>query len=93
MSLDLLQDRTQAHALVDLVPATKLPKLCQLLEALIHDDSSEEVTPEEFAAIERGIESLDAGKGVPMHVILDDLGLTQTDFDEFVAGPSLSHNG
>ncbi len=81
MALDIQDERQQAHALLDLLPPAKLGAVRSLLEVMVDDDDDEELTDHERAAIQAGLDSLDSNGGVPMEVVLADLGLTITDLD------------
>jgi hypothetical protein len=72
----------QAHALLDLLPPAKLGAVRTLLEVMIDDD---ELTKEDRAAIQAGLDSLDRSGGVPLEDVLADLGLTTAEFDRLPA--------
>jgi hypothetical protein len=89
MALDFLQERQRAHAYLDRLPPEQLSAVRNLLETLLSpldrklalapiDD--EPVTPEEAAALEAGIASLERNGGVPIEEVLADFGLTLDDF-------------
>jgi len=82
MALDLLEARRQAHALLDLLPPAKLGAVRSLLEVMIDDDDDEELTEQDRAAIQAGLDSLDSNGGVPMEDVLADFGLTMADFEK-----------
>ena len=90
MNLDLQQQRQQAHALLDLLPPAKLGAVRSLLEVMIDDD--EELTEEDRAAIQAGLDSLDKHGPVPMEDVLADLGLTMADFEALPA-TGIKRNG
>lgn len=71
----------QAHALLDKVPPAKLGAVRSLLAGLVED----ELTVADHAAIQAGLDSLEAHGPVPMEVILADLGLTMSEFDRLSA--------
>ncbi len=86
MALDLEQQRQQAHALIDLLPAAKLGALRSLLEVMVEPlprslslstVEEEEVTPETAAALDRARASLARGEGIPHEEILREFGLNQ----------------
>jgi hypothetical protein len=88
MAPDLAQQRQLAHVFLDRLPADQLSAVHSLLESMLSpldrklaqapvDD--EPLTPEEAAAIEAGIASLERHRGVPMEVVLADFGLTMDD--------------
>jgi len=76
MEPDLAQERRQAHALLDLLPPAKLGAVRSLLEVMV-DEDDEELTDEDRAAIQAGIDSLARGKGIPHEEILREFGLTK----------------
>lgn len=89
MEPDLNQQREHAHAFLDRLPADQLSAVCGLLGSMLSpldrklalapmDD--EPPTPEDVAAIQAGIASLEKGGGVPMEEVLADFGLTMEDF-------------
>ena len=86
MESNLNQERRQAHALLDMLPAAKLGAVRSLLEVMIEDDD-EEVSEEDRAAIQAGLDSLDRNGGVPMEDVLADFGLTIAEFEKLAAAP------
>jgi hypothetical protein len=96
MALDFLQERQRAHAYLDRLPPEQLSAVRNLLETLLSpldrklalapiDD--EPVTPEEAAALEAGIASLERNGGVPIEEVLADFGLTLDDFHRMADNP------
>ena len=86
MEPDLKQERRQAHALLDLLPADKLSAVRSLLEVMVEPlvrslalapAEEEEITPETAAALERSRASLARGEGVPHEEVLREFGLTK----------------
>lgn len=88
-----MSQREHAHQLIDRLPETQLSALVGLLETIVDplaaalrnapmDD--EPLTPEEAAAIEQGIASLDRNGGVPMDEVLAGFGLTSEQFQKMV---------
>lgn len=88
-----MSEREHAHQLIDRLPETQLSALVGLLETIVDplaaalrnapmDD--EPLTPEEAAAIEQGIASLDRNGGVPMEEVLAGFGLTSEQFQKMV---------
>ena len=74
------EDRQQAHALLDLLPADKLNAVRGLLEVLVEPLArslaavpveEEKVTPETAAALEKSRASLARGEGISHEEILD----------------------
>lgn len=88
MALDLQQERQQAHALIDLLPLTKLGAVRNLLEVMIEEeDDDEELTEQDRAAIQIGLASLEQNGGVSMEDVLSDFGLTMAEFEKMAAEP------
>jgi hypothetical protein len=86
MELTLTQERQQAHALLDLLPAEKLNAVRSLLEVMVEPLSrslalapfeDEEITPETAAELDQARASLARGEGIPHEEILREFGLTQ----------------
>jgi hypothetical protein len=81
---DFNQQRQQAHALLDVLPAEQLAAVHGLLGAMVEPLSrslalapveDEEITPETAAALDRARASLDRGEGIPHEEILREFGL------------------
>ena len=79
MEPDLNQQRRQAHALLDMLPAAKLNAVRSLLEVMVEPLArsltlapveEEEITPETAGALDRG-------EGIPHEQILREFGLKQ----------------
>lgn len=86
MEPNLNQERQQAHALLDLLPAAQLNAVRGLLEAMVEPAQrslalapveEEEITPETAAALDRARASLARGEGIPHEEILREFGLRQ----------------
>jgi hypothetical protein len=86
MEPNLNQDRQQAHALLDLLPAAKLNAVRSLLEAMVEPlacslalapAEEEEITPETAEALDRARASLARGEGIPHEEILREFGLSR----------------
>lgn len=86
METDLTQERQQAHALIDMLPAEKLCAVRTLLELMVEPLSrslaaapveEEEITDETAAALDRGRASLARGEGISHQDILREFGLEQ----------------
>jgi hypothetical protein len=86
MEPNLNEDRQQAHALLDLLPADKLNAVRSLLEVLVEPlerslalapVEEEALTPETAAALERARASLARGEGIPHEEILREFGQRQ----------------
>lgn len=86
MEQNLDQDRRQAHALLDALPAEKLNAVRSLLEVMVEplarslalaQVEEEGLRPETAAALERARVSLARGEGIPHDEILREFGLKQ----------------
>jgi hypothetical protein len=86
MEPDLNQERRQAHALLDMLPAAKLNAVRSLLEVMVEPLArsltlapveEEEITPETAGALDRARASLARGEGIPHEQILREFGLNQ----------------
>jgi len=86
MEPNLNQERQQAHALLDMLPAEKLNAVRSLLEVMVEPLArslalaaveEEELTPETAAALDRARASLARGEGIPHEEILREFGLKQ----------------
>lgn len=88
--------RQHVHELVDQLDAGQLAAVGHLLEVITDpvarslanaplDD--EPLTPEEAAAIEAGVASLERTGGVPMEEVLAGFGLTMDDFRKMADSP------
>jgi len=97
MVRDITEERQQAHAYLDRLPGDQLSAVHNLLESMLSpldrklalaplDD--EPLTPEEAAAIEQGIASLERNGGIPMEEVLADFGLTMNDFRKIAESDS-----
>ena len=92
---DLCEQRQPVHAYSTACLAISSP-LYRLLEAMLSpldrklalapiDD--EPVTPEDRAAIQAGVASLERGGGAPIEEVLADFGLTMDDFRKMARTP------
>jgi hypothetical protein len=86
MEPDLTEERQQAHALLDMLPAEKLNAVRSLLEVMVEPLSrslalapveEEEITPETAAALDRARASLARAESIPHEDILREFGLGQ----------------
>jgi hypothetical protein len=86
MSLDVIQERQQAHALLDILPPEQLHAIRNLMEVMVEPLSrslasapveEEELTPETAEALNRAQASLTRGEGIPHDEILREFGLKQ----------------
>ena len=86
MEPDLNQERQQAHALLDMLPAGKLHAVRSLLEVMVEPLArslalapveEEEITAETAQALDRARATLARGEGIPHEEILREFGLHQ----------------
>jgi hypothetical protein len=85
MEPNLDQERQQAHALLDMLPAEKLNAVRTLLEVMLEPlarslalaSVEEEITPSTAAALDRARASLTRGERIPHEEILREFGLNQ----------------
>ena len=86
MEPNLKQERQQAHALLDMLPAEKLNAVRSLLEVMVEPLArslalaaveEEEITPETAAGTDRARASLARGEGIPHDEILREFGLKE----------------
>jgi len=84
MEIDFVQQRQQAHLLLDVLPEEKLFAVHNLLEVMVEPLSrslamapveDEELTPETMAALNRASASLDRGEGFSHEEMLREFGL------------------
>ncbi|MGD0521832.1 MAG: hypothetical protein ABSA48_11305 [Terracidiphilus sp.] len=84
MELNFIQQRQQAHLLIDVLPEEKLSAVHNLLEVLVEPLSrslamapveEEELTPETMAALNRAGAQIDRGEGVSHEEVLREFGL------------------
>ena len=97
MALESSDERQHVHAYIDRLPADQLSAVCGLLETMLSpldrklalapiDDES--VTPDEAAAIQAGITSLEQNGGGPLEEVLADFDLTIDDFHKMAENPA-----
>jgi len=86
MESNLDQERRQAHALLDALPAEKLNAVRSLLEVMVEPLArslalapveDEDLTPDTAAALDRARASLARGEGIPHDEVLREFGLKQ----------------
>ncbi len=86
MESNLDQERRQAHALLDALPAEMLNAVRSLLEVMVEplarslalaQVEEEDLTPDTTAALDRARASLARGEGVPHDEVLREFGLKQ----------------
>ena len=86
MEPNLDQERRQAHALLDALPAEKLNAVRSLLEVMVEplarslalaEVEEEDVTPDTAAALDRARASLARGERIPHDEVLREFGLKQ----------------
>jgi hypothetical protein len=94
MSFD--QERQQAHAYLDRLPAAQLSAVRGLLEAMLDPVSralanapieDEEISEEEERAVAEAREWLKHNKPIPHEEVLAELGLTMEDFERMGRTP------
>jgi hypothetical protein len=96
MAVNHPHQRQHAHAFLDCLPDDQVRAVCGLLETMLSpldrklalapvDD--EPLSPDEAAAIQAGIASLERNGGVPMEDVLADFGLSMDDFHKMGAAP------
>ena len=97
MALDHSDERPHAHAFLDRLPDDRRSAVCGLLETMLSpldrrlalapiDD--EPITPDEAAAIQARITSLEQNGGVPLEEVLADFGLSVDDFHKMAENPA-----
>jgi len=97
MAFENSDQRRHAHAFIDRLPADQLSAVCGLLETMLSpldrklalapiDD--EPFTPDEAAAVQAGISSLEQGGGIPLEEVLADFGITIDDFHKMAENPA-----
>ncbi len=100
MEPNLDQERQQAHALLDMLPAEKLNAVRSLLEVMVEPLArslalapveEEEITPETAAALDRARASLARGEGIPHEEILREFGSDSQMSEEAAPGPDRGH--
>jgi len=86
MEPNLDQERRQAHALLDALPAEKLNAVRSLLEVMVEplarslalaEVEEEDLTPDTAAALDRARASLARGECIPHDEILREFGVKQ----------------
>ena len=101
MEPNLNQDRQQAHALLDMLPAEKLNAVRSLLEVMVEplarslalaplDD--EPFTEEDRVAVAEADEWRKHNDAIPLEAVLADFGLTMTDWEKMGQEPSLDEH-
>ena len=87
METNVMDERLQTHALLDMLPIEKVSAVRGLLEVMLPETESlsrsleraeveeEEITPETAAAIDRARASLARGESTPHEEILREFGL------------------
>jgi hypothetical protein len=101
-SEDITEQRQYVHAYIDRLPVDQLSAVRGLLETILSpldrrlalapfDD--EPVTPEDLAAIQAGVASLERDGGVPVEEVLADFGLTVDDFRRMAEAPDPEDQG
>ena len=92
MEPDLNQERQQAHALLDMLPAEKLNAVRSLLEVMVDPVSralanapmdDEPITEEEGRAVAEAREWLKHNPGIPFEQVAADLGFTMEEIKNY----------
>ena len=92
MSLDVVEERQQAHAYLDRLPPVQLSAVRSLLESMVDPLSAalanapvddEELTEEDAAAIERSREWFKHNGGTPFEDVVAELGFTMEDIRNY----------
>ena len=86
MSLDLQQERQQAHALIDLLPPAKLGAVRNLLEVFL-DEDSDTLSPAEAKAIAEADACGKQNDPVPHEHVLAEFGLSTADWEKMSREP------
>jgi len=92
MEPNINQDRQQAHALLDMLPAEKLNVVRSLLEVMVDPVSralanapldDEPVTEEEERAVAQSREWLKHHPGIPLEQVVAELGFTMEEVENY----------
>jgi len=86
MELTLQQERQQAHALIDLLPAEKLGAVRNLLEVFL-DEDGETLSPAEAKAIAEADEWSKHNEPIPHEQVLAELGLSVAEWEKMSREP------
>lgn len=86
MALELQQQRQQAHELIDLLPATKLAAIRNLLEIFLEEDN-DTLSPAEAKAIAEAEEWSRHNDPVPHEQVLAEFGLSMADWEKMSREP------
>jgi len=96
MEANLNQERQQAHALLDMLPAEKLNAVRTLLEVMVEAPArslalapveDEEISEEEERTAAKSREWLKHNKPIPHEEVLAEFGLTLEDFEKMGSTP------
>ena len=94
--MDVAQERQQAHAYLDRLPAAQLSAVRSLLETMLDPLSralanapieDEEISEEEERAVAESIEWLEHNESIPLEDVLADFGLTMEDLERMGRTP------
>jgi hypothetical protein len=92
MATDTVQQKRQAHAMVDLLAPEELSALVSLLKVMVDPVSraiahapveSEPLTQDEENALHEAREWLKRNQGIPHDQVLDELGITQDEIENY----------
>jgi hypothetical protein len=101
MRTDLTQERQQAHALLDTLPAEKLTAVVHLLQAISDPVArsmanvpleDEPISEEEMRAVEASREWLKHHEPISHEEVLAELGVTPEDFERMGRTPLDAHS-
>ncbi len=92
MALDLIQERKQAHAYLDQLPAAQVAAVRHLLESMVDPLSAalanapiddEELTEEDAETIRRSREWFQQNEGTPFEDVVAELGFSMDDIRNY----------
>ncbi|HEY1948368.1 MAG TPA: hypothetical protein VGG97_15270 [Bryobacteraceae bacterium] len=92
MATGLIQQKQQAHLMLDLLPPEKLSAVVNLLEVMLDPVSraithapvdDEPLTPEDEKALNEAREWMKHNQGIPHEQVLADLGISQEEIENY----------
>jgi hypothetical protein len=79
--MDLQQERSQVHSLVDLLTPAKLEAVRNLLAVMVNDEDDDELTEEDRRALRASRDYFrNGGEGIPFEQVAADCGFTMEQF-------------
>lgn len=96
MSLDVVQEREQAHAYLDRLPAAQLSAVRTLLETMVEAVSpalanapfdDEPFTEQDRQAVAEADQWLERNRPLPLETVLADFGLNLSDWEQMGKSP------